>query len=57
MVKKVIMFIVIAGVILGLYRAFDGDFVPFFTQIASIIITAINFVASLVTPIGEAIFG
>lgn len=56
MIRKAIMMIVVIGLLLGLYRAVDGDLIMVFDQVLFIVTSAINFVASIVTPVWEAIF-
>lgn len=57
MIRKVLSIVIIIGVLLGLYKAVDGDFMVVIDHVVTMFITVVNFVASLTTPVWEAIFG
>lgn len=56
MIRKAITFVVIIGLLVGLYKAVDGDLITVFDQALYVTVTAVNFVADIATPIWESIF-
>lgn len=56
MIRKAITFVVIIGLLVGLYKAVDGDLITVFDQALYVTVTAVNFVADIATPIWESVF-